>query len=144
MDEPAHMPELRDDLPAGVMHGVGHLRPAPDLLFVPQTGRVRPAETFAADPGRFGNDEAGARALGVISGHKLVGHSLPTGPRPSQRRHHNSIGEIYRTDRERVEQGGHSKTFRCDGTPSFHALENRYSAKPFQPQFVLTAHKPDL
>ena len=82
MDQPAHVPQLRDDPPAGVMHGVGDRLPALDLRVVPQAGRIRPAEPFAADPGRFGDDQPGARALRIIGRHQRVGHRFAVGTAP--------------------------------------------------------------
>jgi hypothetical protein len=93
------------------MHGVGDQFPAFDLRVVPETRRVGPAQPLAADPGRLGNDEPGARALGIVGGHELVRHGIAVGARPSQRRHCNSIGKLERAKLERIKKSGHSGPF---------------------------------
>ena len=115
MDEPAHVPELGDDPPAGSWTAsITGFQPL-DLLFVPQAGRIGPAEAFAADPGRFGDDQAGAGALGVIVGHE---RRSATASRPARARVSGAItiavGQLERTELKGIEQGRHSKLPVCN------------------------------
>ena len=79
MNEPTHVPKLRDDPAAIVVHGLGDTLPALYLCLVPEAGRARPAETFATDAGGFGDDQTGGRSLRVISGHQFVRDRIAAG-----------------------------------------------------------------
>ncbi len=108
MDHPAHVPQLGDDAPTLAVNGLGRELPAGDLIVGPQPRRVGPAEAFAADPGRFGNDQAGAGALRIIERHQLVGHALTPGARPGQRRHDEAVRQLDRAELKGIEQSGHA------------------------------------
>ena len=66
MDEPAHVPQLGDDPAARFMDRGRNRLPSIDLGVVPQARRVGPAETLAADSGRFTDDQAGGGTLAAI------------------------------------------------------------------------------
>jgi hypothetical protein len=111
MDQPAHVPQLRDDAPAGPVDRLRDALPPFDLRIVPEARRVRPAKTLAGDSGRFGNDEAGAGALRIIAGHQLVRHAFPASAGPGQWSHENPVGELKRAELERVEKARHQSPF---------------------------------
>ena len=111
MDEPPHVPQLGDDPAACLMDCIGDEAPALDLRLVPQAGRVRPAEPFAADAGGFRDDQAGIGALRIIFGHERIGNRLAVGAGPRQRRHDDAVAKLDRAERNRIKQAGHEVPF---------------------------------
>jgi hypothetical protein len=81
------MPQLGDDSPAGAAHGLDYRLPSFDLVLVPQARRMRPAEPFSADPGRFADKKSGLGALGLIFGHDRGRHRFPGRSGAGQRGH---------------------------------------------------------
>jgi len=69
MDDAAHMPELTDDPATGLMNALDNGLPCFGLRVIPDTRRKRRAQALLADPGRFGDDQAGTGALGIIFAH---------------------------------------------------------------------------
>ena len=103
MNEASHVPKLRYDPAARVMNRRGHSLPPFNLIRAPQSRRIRPPETLAADPGRLRDDEASRRALRIISGNKVVRDALAVGAGACQRRHRDPVGKVQRPELERVE-----------------------------------------
>jgi len=101
------MPQLGDDSALIAVDCVGDLLPSLDLRLVPKPGSAGPAEALAADASRFGNDQACARALGVISRHQLVGHAFAARAGAGQRSHQDAVGELKGTELQGFEQRGH-------------------------------------
>lgn len=89
----ADVPQLRHDLPAGRVHGLGDLRPPRELLLAVETGdAVVLTGRVVADVRALGDDQADARcrAPGVVRGHVLAGD--PAGrERARHRRHHDPV-----------------------------------------------------
>ena len=105
MDDAAHVPQLHDDQAAFLVHRLGGGLPRFGLLVAPDARRARPAQTFAADAGRFGQDHACAGTLAVIGRHQFVGHEhrfsrAATG----QRSHVDAVLGMERAHLERLEQ----------------------------------------
>ena len=86
----AHMPQLRHDGAAGLVHGFGHALPAVELLGAVQAGHVGVALRLRADGGGLGNQQAGAGALRVIGGHQRRGDGARRAV-ARQRRHGNAV-----------------------------------------------------
>ncbi len=66
MDEAAHVPQLQDDSPAGIMDGLRHGLPSLDLFVRPDARSRRPAQAFLRNAGGFGDNQPGACTLAVI------------------------------------------------------------------------------
>ena len=66
MRHPAHVPELREDPAAGLVHGIGHHFPAGHLLCRVDARGADIAHTLRADLCAFGNQETGRGALRVV------------------------------------------------------------------------------
>ena len=139
MDQPAHVPQLGDDLPPAAWTALGHRLPALDLGLGPQARRIRPAEAFAADAGRFGDDQAGAGALGIIFGHDRRRHRLLGGAAAGQRRHPDAVLEAQRTDGGRDRTGWALQFFLLSRRlPSSKELRQMFRiAKPIQAPIAL-------
>jgi hypothetical protein len=60
------MPQLKKDLAVGAMHRVGNFRPTGNLLGGMNARRADITDALRADLRRFGDDQAGGGALGVI------------------------------------------------------------------------------
>ena len=103
----AHVPDLRDDLAARLMHRRGHRLPRLDLLVGPQARRIGPAQPFLADAGAFGDDEAGAGALAVIVDHDLGRHMAVGRAAAGQRRHEDAVGGVDVAQLDGVEKARH-------------------------------------
>jgi hypothetical protein len=107
VDETPHVPQLREDVPAGGMNRVGHRLPALDLGGIPQARRKGPAEPFAADPCRFADDQTGAGALGVIIGNDRRRHAIAGRPAAGERRHDDAVGRTHGAELDGIEQAWH-------------------------------------
>ena len=94
MGDAAYVPDLREDAAAGVVDGGGDGLPCFDLLLGPDAGDVAVAYAEGVDGGAFGDDEAGAGALGVVldgeGGGDVVGGSAEAG----ERGHDDAVGEL--------------------------------------------------
>ena len=108
MHQPAHMPQLRDDATAGLMHGVSDRLPPFDLLLTPQARRIGPAQPLPRNARRFADDEAGRGALAIIIDHQRRRHMIAGRAGAGQRRHQNAVGRGNRAKLDRIEQAGHS------------------------------------
>src|ERR1700712_998880 len=92
MGNPANVPKLRENHAAFGMYRVRHLAPSLNLRLAVDTRR--PGVPFAArlDLGAFGNDEPGASALPIISGHLRRGDIAGLAAAlASERRHDNPV-----------------------------------------------------
>ncbi len=109
----AHVPELRDDAPAGGMHRIRDTAPATNLLERPQAGRIGPAEALGTDRGRLGDDEARGGALSVVLRDLGRRHEIARArSHAGQRRHHDPIWQLELTHAIGSKQGlsGHFKS----------------------------------
>ncbi|MNS79694.1 hypothetical protein D3C72_1133550 [compost metagenome] len=102
----AHVPQLHDDLAALGVHGVGHALPAFELFGAVEAGHVGVALALVADGGGFGDEQAGAGALGVVGGGD-VGRDRVGRAVARERRHHDAVGELEVAGLDGVEKGGH-------------------------------------
>ena len=106
VDDAAHVPQLHDDQAAFLVHRLGGGLPRFGLLVAPDAGRRGPAETFAADAGRLGQDHARACTLAVIGRHQFIGDKHRLGRAPAgERGHVNAVLGMERAHMERLEQG---------------------------------------
>ena len=87
MGDAAEMPELQEDAPARLVHGVGHPAPAGRLGVAVDAGSAGIALALGRDLGCLGDDEAGARPLAVLLDIELVRRVLLVGPVAGHRRH---------------------------------------------------------
>ena len=106
MDDPAHMPELADDPAAGLMDLLDHRLPGLGLRVVPDAGRKRRAHALLADSGRFGNDQAGTGALGIIFAHDRRWHMLHRRAAAGEGGHEHAVRGLYGTNGDWIEQCG--------------------------------------
>jgi len=104
MDQPAHVPQLRDDAAARGMDCLGDGLPAFDLRIGPQPRRRRPAEPFLRNSRRFGDDQPGRGALAIIFNRKFVGDEAGAGTAARQRRHDDAVGRVDRAKLDRVKK----------------------------------------
>jgi hypothetical protein len=93
MGDAPDVPKLKHDMAAGDMNCFGHTFPALDLLSAVNSRSRDVALTLWRDLGRFGNNEPGAGALGVIEGVQLRRHVAGTGTAARKRRHDKAIGK---------------------------------------------------
>ena len=107
VDQPAHMPDLADDLAARVVHRLHDRPPRIDLRVGPDARCERPAQALLADAGGLGEDQPGAGALGVILGHDRGRHVLAGGAAAGERGHEDPVLRLDGADADRVEQGRH-------------------------------------
>ena len=70
---PARVPELHDDTPAPVVHRIGHHAPGSGAAIIENPGLLDEGAGIGRDHGGFGDQQAGAGALGVVTDHQLVG-----------------------------------------------------------------------
>jgi len=106
VDDAAHVPQLHDDQAAFFVHGLGGGLPRLGLLVRPDAGGGGPAEAFAADAGRFGQDHARACTLAVIERHQLVRHEHRIARAPAgERGHVDAVLGVERAHLERLKQG---------------------------------------
>ena len=111
MHLPAHMPDLRDDTAAGVMHRLRCRLPCGDLRVAPQARRERPAKALLADPGSLADDQAGRGALGIILRHQWGRDMLAGRAAARQRRHQNAVWRGDRAQLDRIEETRHGIKF---------------------------------
>ena len=111
MDLTPHMPHLHHDPTARGVDRLDHRLPLFDLRIGPQPRRERPAEAFAADPGRLGDDQPGTCALRVIVAHDLGRDGVARRPAARQRCHQDAVGRVDRTELDGIEQAGHRHGF---------------------------------
>jgi hypothetical protein len=100
------VPELGHDLAAGRVHGARHGLPARDLLGRVQAGHVGVALALVADGGGFGDQQAGAGALGVVGRHQRGGHGVRRAV-ARERGHDDAVGELQVAGGGGVKEGGH-------------------------------------
>jgi hypothetical protein len=103
MRDAPDMPELEKDHAALGMDGIDDLAPAFDLLGQPDAGYVGIADPARHHGRRLGDDQsARCRALGVIFRVQRPRRvARPRSAHSRQRRHHDAMFEMIRTDRER-------------------------------------------
>ena len=110
------VPQLHHNLATRLVHRMGYLLPAVELLGAVQARHIGIALALRADGGGLGDDEAGRGALGVVGGHQGVGYR-PRSPVARQGRHDDAVGHGNLADLEGVEEGGHGFVlFRCSET----------------------------
>jgi len=100
MRDPPDMPELEEDDAALGVNGIDHLAPAGDLLFGVNAGHPGIAKTGRHHRRRLGDQQSTWRgALGVIFGvERPRRQRRPRRPHPCQRRQHDAVLEVVRTD----------------------------------------------
>ncbi len=104
MGDSADMADLQPDPPGLGVHGVGDPAPPRDLLGRVNAGRVDVALAVRPDLGRFGDDQAGAGALGIVERREAAWHTVPAGAIAGERCHHDPIGQAERAAPDRGEQ----------------------------------------
>ena len=102
----AHMPELHHDLAAGLVHSMGHLLPAVELLGAVQARHVGITLGLVGDGRAFAHDQAGAGALGVVLHGEVVGDGVGRAV-ARERRHDDAVGQLQVASGGGVEQRGH-------------------------------------
>lgn len=75
MRHAAHMPQLGEDLALLGMHCIGHHFPAGDLLLRPDAGHIDVALALLRDGSALADNQARARALGVIGCRQCIRHA---------------------------------------------------------------------
>jgi hypothetical protein len=100
----ADVPQLQEDLAARVMHGFRHELPAFDLLVRPDARGIRVADALRRDRGRFAQDEAGGRAVGVVLRHQRVRHAFAARALTRKRSHDDAVAQREGADFEWVEK----------------------------------------
>ena len=124
MHLPAHMPHLHHDPPARGVDRIGDELPVRDLFVSPQPRRERPAEAFAADARRLGDDQTRAGPLRVIVGHQGGRYRILRRAPAGERGHQDAARAGDRPEPDGIEQAGHEGgSFCCDA-----AQIGRYSA----------------
>jgi len=110
--QPAHVPELEEDLPALGVHRIDDELPAGDLLRRVDARRAREPAAVRRDLRRLTDDEATLRgALAVVLGHHRVSGVAMLGAHAGERRHHHAVGQRQAAEREWREEilGGHGE-----------------------------------
>ena len=136
MRNATHVPQLHDDLAACGVNRIRHHFPQSHLLIAPDTGHVRVTLALVADGRGFGDDESGpidrVGALRVVHGHQRGGQGTGCAI-ARERRHHNAIGQVHRTDLKGIEQRGH-------GGSAFNGVELNEDdlGQPLCPQVCLS------
>ena len=106
MDDTAHVPKLADDLAAGLMDLFDNRFPRFGLRVIPDARREWCAQALLADPGGFGDDQAGARALAVIFTHDRSGNIFHRRTAAGERGHEHAVLGLDGADGDRIEQCG--------------------------------------
>ena len=106
MHDPAHMPQLTDDLATGLMDLFDHRFPCFGLLVVPDAGRERSAQALLADSGGFRDYQTGAGALAVIFSHDRGGHKVDRRAAASEGGHEHAVLGFDSANGDRIEQCG--------------------------------------
>src|SRR6516165_668009 len=105
MGDPSDMPDLDEDWAAALVHKIGDLAPAGNLLLRIDAGRVLIALALLRDLARFGDQQAGGGALTVIVDREGTrDHAGWHRAVACQGRHHQAIGKRKGTELERLEQ----------------------------------------
>ena len=97
------VPELCENPPALVMHGLGHQFPAFDLLIRPQARRIGIADALRCHGGGFRKNQTGTGALGIIFGIQRMGHPPGRSAAACQRGHNDTVGQGYVAKSKRSE-----------------------------------------
>jgi hypothetical protein len=100
------MPELQDHAAAGDVHRLRHDGPAIDLLGAVDAWRGDIALSLGRDLCRLGNDQSRTGALGVVECVERVGDIAGARAAACQRRHHDTVLAVQRSERERTEKIG--------------------------------------
>jgi hypothetical protein len=87
------MHELRDDAPTGAVHRVRDLAPGHHVARVGQPGCAHIALAHRLGPQAFGDDQAGARALGIVGGRERADESGIVGATACHRCHDEAVGQ---------------------------------------------------
>ena len=96
---PPHVPELRKNNAAGLVHGPGRQLPAGNLFGGMQAGRPGVPLSLGRDLRRFRDDQPRAGALAVIFRHQRGGDiSRLQGARPGHGGHDDAVFQRQRTD----------------------------------------------
>ena len=103
-----HMPELQENATACCVHRLGHQLPARYLFLIPDAGCVRITHTYGRDRSGFTDNQAGSGPLGIVLGHKFIGHPAGTGSAAGKWAHHQTVGKLYGAKLHRLKQGRHS------------------------------------
>jgi hypothetical protein len=115
MRDAADMPDLDEDAPAALMHAIGDLAPACDLLLRIDAGRVLIALALLRDLAGFRDQETRGRALAVIIHCERARHHARRHCAVArQRRHRKTVGKRDRAKLVGLEQFGlaHGLVFR--------------------------------
>ena len=103
----ADMPELDEDLAAALMHLIGDLAPAGDLVLGVDAGRVLVALALLRDLACFGDQKPCGGTLGVIVGGKRARYEgAGNGAVARQRRHHETVRQRDRAELVGLKQFG--------------------------------------
>src|SRR3954468_16000181 len=89
-----NVPELRENLAATLVNGIGNLLPAGDLRLRMHAGRADVADALWAHLARFGDEETGGSALRVIGGSERIRKVAIERAAARHRREHQAIGEF--------------------------------------------------
>ena len=104
------MPQLQQHPAARLVHGVGDLPPAVDLLLRPDARSMGIPDPHRRHRGRLGNDHARTGALRVIGAHQSVRNPPRCArPVPRQRRHDDAVRKAKIADSDGLEKGRHAE-----------------------------------
>src|SRR5436190_19199382 len=107
MRDAADMPDLDENAPAALMHGLGDLAPARDLLLRIDAGRVLVALALLRHLARLGDQKSGGGALPVILDRERARHHAGWDRAVArQGRHDEAVGQRDRAKLEGLEQFG--------------------------------------
>src|SRR5271168_902226 len=105
MGDAADMPELHEDAPAALVHAVGDLFPARDLLLGIDAGRVLIALALLRNLSGLGDQEAGGGALTVIVDRERARHHAGRHRAVARQwRHDKAVGQVEWSEFERLEE----------------------------------------
>ncbi|MNR20963.1 hypothetical protein D3C85_1378370 [compost metagenome] len=108
MRHSADVPQLREDTPAGCMHGIGHASPTRDLFRAMDARRPGVALALLAHLGAFADDQSCRCTLAVILGHQS-GRNIPGAcAGTGHGRHNDAVGQLQLTESIRGKQHGFS------------------------------------
>jgi hypothetical protein len=98
-----HVPELREDPPAPLVHRTRHQLPTLDLGVGVKPRRRGVSRSARRDLRRLADDQPRRRPLGVVLGVQRVRNIAGARAAPGERRHEHSVGERVRADADRRE-----------------------------------------
>src|ERR1700678_1530037 len=107
MRDSATMPKLADDVTTGLVNGVRHSAPGPDLILSPEARAVDDALALLGHSRAFGHDQASGGALSVIFGHQRRRNVVCCRASARHRRHPNAVGQRKAAEIHWREQVGH-------------------------------------